>query len=60
MQPSCDTAIPLNKNQLLLNWSCGISYGQILLFNYQKVSKVKISCSYSEEGNLYWLRNVKR
>ena len=23
--------------------------------SYQKVSKVKIACSYSEEGNLYWL-----
>ena len=29
----------------------------ILVPSYQKVPKVKIACSYSKEGDLYWLED---
>ena len=40
-----------------MNQSHGLSYDEILFFNYKKVPKVKITCSYSKVGDLYWLED---
>ena len=37
--------------------SHGISYVETLFLSYQKVPMVKIACSYSKEGDLYWLED---
>ena len=39
-----------------MNQSPGLSYDETLFLSYQKVPQVKIACSYSKEGDLYWLR----
>ena len=48
------------KVQLIKRMSCnkmnkshGLSYDETLFLNYQKISKVKIACSYSKEADLY-------
>ena len=38
-----------------MNQSHNLSFDEILFLSYQKVPKVKIACSYSKEGGLYWL-----
>ena len=40
-----------------MNQSEGLSYDETLFLSYQKVTKVKIACSYSKEGDLYWLKD---
>ena len=40
-----------------MNQSHGLSYDETMFFSYQKVPKVKIACSYSKEGGLYWLED---
>ena len=40
-----------------MNQSHSLSYDETMFLSYQKVSKVKIGCSYSKEGGLYWLED---
>ena len=40
-----------------VNQSHAISYDEPLFLSYQKVPKVKIACSYSKKGDLYWLKD---
>ena len=37
--------------------SYDLSFDESLFFSYQKVPKVKIVCSYSKDGDLYWLED---
>ena len=52
------------KEQLLkwmgynkMNQPHGLSCDETLFLSHQKVSKLKIACSYSKEGDLYWLED---
>ena len=54
----------MTKEQLLewigydkMNQAHALSYDETLFLSYHKVPKVKIVCSYSKEGNLYWLED---
>ena len=40
-----------------MNQSHSLSYDETMFLSYQKVLKVKIACSYSKEGGLYWLED---
>ena len=40
-----------------MNQSHGLSYDENMFLSYQKVPKVKITCSYSREGGVYWLED---
>ena len=40
-----------------MNKSDSLSYDETLFLSYQKVGKVKITCSYSKKGDLYWLED---
>ena len=40
-----------------MNRSHCLSYDETMFLSYQKVPKVKIACSYSKEGGLYWLED---
>ena len=40
-----------------INQSHGLSYDELLFLSYEKVPKVKIPCSHSNEGDLYWLED---
>ena len=41
-----------------MNQSHGLPYDETLFLNYQKVPKAKIVCSYSKEGDFYWLEDT--
>ena len=40
-----------------MNQSYGSSYDETLFLSYQEVTGVKIACSSSKEGDLYWLED---
>ena len=40
-----------------MNQSHGLSDDETLFLSYQKVPKLKIVCSYSKEGDLFWLED---
>ena len=40
-----------------INQSHSSSYDELLFLSNEKVPKVKIPCSYSNEGDLYWLED---
>ena len=40
-----------------MNQCYRLSYFETLFLSYQKFLEVKIVCSYSKEGHLYWLEN---
>ena len=46
----------MNYNKM--NRSHSLLYDEKLFLSYQKVPKVKIACSYSKEGDLYWLEDA--
>ena len=54
----------MKKEQLLklmkyskMNQFYSLSYDETLFLSYQKVPKLKAACSYSKEGDLYWLED---
>ena len=47
----------MNFNKM--NQSHGLSYDETLFLSCQKVPKVKIACSYSKEGDLCWLEELR-
>ena len=40
-----------------MNQYHGLSYDKTMFLSYQKNPKLKITCSYSKEGGLYWLED---
>ena len=57
MWNSCETRFSESISYNKVNQSHGLSYDEILFLSYQKAPKVKIPCSYSKEGDLYWLED---